>query len=325
MKTKMTTLEDVLNRQKILDLMDVSLSDKFEFVEWNKFKTGDLATGFFSEEDILPICAFQCKPGTKLNYWDILTLAIRKGMDFKDRLHYYRMVMDVAKKFVNRDACYGEWELMKDGFSRGITYGLNNCGHLTVYALDYSVASGRGFSAKLTTNGLAKRHEEFASYHFLSDRKKLTSTRGVAVDLPRAYYDDEILRNIPYTIFEDSCCIHFEDNGIAKGTIKEQAYESILPILFHRPKAKVAVNIVASIEVTASLLVGKRGGRMISVIEKEKIKKRTDCARYDFLLHEQYKGLLGMLYSCDIEGIIFKESGMKTSDGMPIGCVYFVG
>lgn len=325
MKKKMTTLEDALNRQMILDLMDVSLSDRIKIVEWDKFIIDDLATGFFSEKDLQPICAFQCKPGTKFNYWDILTVAIRRGMDFNDQLHYYRMVMDVEKKSINKDSCYGKWELMKEGFSRGITYGLNSCGHLTVYVLDYSVASGRGFTAKLTSSGLSKRHEEFASYQFLSDRKKLTSTRGVSVDLPRAYYDDEILRNIPYTILDDSSCIHFEGNGIAKGTIKEQAYESVLPILFHRPKAKVAVNIVASIEVTASLLVGKRGGRMISVIEKDKLRKQSDYAKYDSLLHGQYKGLLGMLYGCDLEGIIFKESGMKTPEGMPIGCVYFIG
>lgn len=319
------SLEGVFYRQTLFDLMDISLGSTVQELDWDDFKKEELGSGFFSVDDVEPLHAFQCKPGTRLNYWQILTVAVRRGMSFDDRLHYYRMVMDVEKKHVDKDVCFGTWNLMKEGFSRGMTYGLDQCGHLIVYVLDYSVATGRGFTARLTESGLAKRHEEYASYHYLSDRKNLIHTKGLDVNLPRAYFDDEILRNIPFTIFDGNSCIRFENNGIAKGTIKEQAYESVLPVLFHRPNAKVAVNIVASIEITASLLVGKRGGRIINILEKEQIANHSDKVKFEDLLSKHYEGFLEMLYDCEMEGFIFKDCGMKAQDGNPLGCVYFIG
>jgi hypothetical protein len=318
------TLTNTSCKQTLFDIMEMSLGSRVKVILENN--TTDLlpGTGFFNRNDVHVLFTIERRPGEKLNYWHILCAGIR-GMNPNDRLHYYRTVMQIDQQSVRKECAYGDWNKMKFGYSRAISYGLDYHGKICIYILDYSVATGKGFGAKLTALGVNKRHEEFASYPYLSSRKNLMHNKLLDIDLPKCYFDDSILSNIQFTVYDNACCVEFEGCGIARGSIKEQAYEAILPILINKPKAKVAVNIVASIEATASLLIGEKGGRIINALEQKYINIQNDKDRYQKFLTRGFKGLLQILYDCNMEGFIFKKCGMSDSKGNHLGVVYFVG
>ena len=177
----------------------------------------------------------------------------------------------------------------------------------------------------LKGEGLSRRHEEFADYPYLSARKTNIENQLMNVRLPRAYYDDDILQSIPYTVLNEKCSIKFEGQGIAHGTMLEQAYLSVFPIMFLRKSAKVAANIVCSVEVTATLVAGFRGGRLISMMERNRIETEEEKERFLPFLHENYQGFLQTLYGCGMEAVVYTDCGMRDDDGTPIGCVYLIG
>lgn len=314
------------NRQCLLDLVEITLKSKFSFAKISLIGLNSYGTGFFDLDDFEVLMPFRCNRGEPLNYWEIVCLAT-KIMNPSDTLHYFRTVMQIDKKFVSQEFVKGnsEWDMMKEGYSRGICYGLESQGTIAVYVLDYSVFTGEGYCAKLTKKGTLKRHEDFALYPFLSARKNLQHHDLLDVNLPNCYFNDGVIKNLPYTVFDSVSCIEFTGNGIAYGSIENQAFDSINSVLTNCPNAKVAVNVVVSIEMTAIFLVGQGGGRKIYGLIKSKLENDQIKDKYKNFLLNDFNGLLQTLYASQMSGFIFKRCGVVDDLGNHTGVVYFIG
>lgn len=294
-------------------LMGLQVKKRFSFVDALPIA----GTGFFSESDLKEHIHFCNEPGKSVDYWDILCMA-SQHMDRGERLYYYRTVMNVnkteaRKEFVRPGAT---WETLCEGYSRGISYSIDHNGTIKVYILDYSVATGCGIAGKLSELGMDRAHDNFALYPQLSIPSNMKFHKFIGEWLPNCYTDDPLISSMPTHVVDNFQCPFFKQNGIACGSFKDQAYQAIYPVLFHKPCTRVAVSAVAPIAITPSVLVGSAGEALIQ--------RAIRHNRLSNIISNSFGGLLQCLYECNMNLYYFRNCGLQTNS-CSSGLCYFLG